>query len=572
MPQDSIISPMSNYGVNTQTKFTRLYNNPAFDYMGEMLPKNIKDLFKWCELVYNSAPVIANGIKKLVHYPVTDFTYKTDSEAIRKKTKELVEDKLNLRSHLLNLGIDYYIYGNAFRGLYFPFVRYLKCGVCGQSVNIRHAKYKLTRGKFILDCPNGHKQQAEVIDEDTADESKVKIVTWDPKHMDLTHNSITGETTYYYSLPQDIRSGILNANPTIINSLPKVFLDAFFKMKMVEFGTNFYHLKTPTLSGYATGWGISPLLPTLKPYLYTSILRKASEAIGLEHITPKKILFPQASTNDPSVASNLGRWREEITKSLKRWRVDPNYVMMAPYPTGSVDVGSRGRNLMPTQEIKEARNEMALALDVPPEFIFGGTSINNSTVSLRMLENQLGTFVSQITGFCNWTIDMINAKYEKDYCHVELTPFELVDDMVEKQMLMQGVGQTVSPKTMQESFGLDPEEERKKMREHQIKSEKDKRDVQKEISEMDQDIANQTAQEQQAEQEGTIPQYNQQKLLAKAQMLAQKLLAVPYEQRRSYLSQLQNEDYVMYALVSKQMESMDSAQEQQAQTAMKQQQ
>ena len=45
-------------------------------------------------------------------------------------------------------------------------------------------------------------------------------------------------------------------------------------------------------------------------------------------------------------------------------------------------------------------------------------------------------------------------------------------------------------------------------------------------------------------------------MIAQAQQLAVQLAQYPYEERRSQLAQLQNEDYVMWALVSKQMESL----------------
>jgi len=542
--------------VNAETKYTKMYNNPGFDYMSEMLPKNIQELFKWAELVYNNAPIIANGVKKLINYPLTSFVYKTNSESIREKTKDLVEKKLNLRSHLINLGVDYYIYGNAFRTVYFPFDRYLKCSRCNKSVAINYADYKIVRGKVVLNCECGYKRPADVVDEESSDISRIRLVSWDPKQIDMSFNPVTCDSTYYYSLPPSLRKGLAANDPTMFNTLPKIFLESYYKNRSVKFGANLYHFKAPGLSGYATGWGISPLMPALKPYLYVSILRKASEAIGLEHITPQKILYPESRTNDPSVFSSMSKWKSEIQSAVKRWRMDPNHVMLAPYPTGSVNIGSQGRGLMPTEEIRQANQEMALSMDVPPDFIYGSGTIDKSTVSLRILENQLTPYVEQLTDYMNWIIDKINAKYDKEYCQIELSPFTLADDTMKTQLLMQTAGNMTSKKTLMESIGLDPDEEYENMKNEAVKSYTNKKEVEQEISDLEQNISTRTQEETAAETTGKIPAYNQQKLFAHAQSIAQQLITIPYEERRSQLSKLQNEDYVMWAMVSKQLESL----------------
>lgn len=550
------IAPLSGMPL-LDSKYSNLYNNPNFDYLAEMLPKNIKDMFKWAELVVNNAPVISNGMKKLINYPLTDFVYKTTSEKIREKTKDLIEKKLKMRSHLVDLGADYYSYGNVFRTVYFPFDRFLKCAKCGRETNINYAEFKLVRNKVVKSCECGSRREATIIDKESQDLSRVRLVNWDPHQMDLSYNPVTSETTYYYSLPAIIKRGLVNSDPTIVNTLPKIFMEAYAKGQTVKFGANMFHFKTPGLSGYASGWGIPPLMSALKPYLYIAILRKASEAIGLEHITPKNILFPAGTTNDPSVFSNMSRWRSEIEFAIKKWRQDPNHVMLAPYATGSVNIGSQGRALMPTREIQEANNEMALSLDVPPSFIYGTGTVENNTVTLRILENQLTPYVEQMVSYVNWVVGKINAKYGTDYCEVDLTPFTLVDDIMKRQMLLQTSSTGASSnRTLLEALDIDPDAEQERKRDERIADYKLQKEVERSIAEEEQNIASQTLADEAADAMGTVPQYNQQKLIAHAQELAQQLIMQPYEERRSLLSQLKGEDFVMYSITSKVLETM----------------
>ena len=302
-------------------------------------------------------------------------------------------------------------------------------------------------------------------------------------------------------------------------------------------------------------------MPALKNYMYIAVLRRAAEAIGMEHITPKTILFPQSSgSTDPCIMSSIDRWQREITTAIERWRMDPNYVMTAPYPTGFTNIGSQGRALTPTEEIKDARMEMSLALDIPPGLIMGDTNIQNSAVGLRILENQLTPYIEQLTAFINWTVNCINAHTKRAYCAVKLVPFRLADDMMNKQILMQAQG-IVSRSTLQEALNLEPDKERDRLKQEQLDDHESQREVEKEIQQREQDIANQARAQEQEQATGFPSQYNQQKMIAAAQQQAMQMLSIPYEPRRSVLTQLQNEDYVMWALVSKQLEMMRDQQQ-----------
>ena len=548
-------TPTGAFGAKTDTRYTRMYNNQFFDYMSEQLPKNHAEMMKWCEVVYANTPVVTNAIKKLINYPLTSFIYKSDATKIKEDTKKFLEDDLDMMSHLIDVGLDYYIYGNTFRSVYFPFTRFLKCSSCSTEVNIQQAQYRMRKGKFILKCGECNTERiATTIDRDREDASKISLIRWDPKQIELFANPITAEVNHYYTLPAEVRQGIVKGDRTIISSLPQIFLDAFATSKAIQFTSNFYHLKTGSLAGYSSAWGISPLVPCLKLYMYTGILRKSVEAIGLEHITPQRILFPQGATNDPTIMSSMSQWKEQVQKAIQRWRTDPNYVMLAPFPTGVTNLGSQGRQLMPNAELRAAEEDMIRALDIPVEFVYGTSNLNNSGVALRILENQLRPYVSQITKYVNWVIDTVNTKYKKDYCHIELAPFTLSDDLMNKQLLMQAVGNGVSKTTMLEALDLDPQEEATKATNEIIDDMKQQKILQKTQQDLEQDISNKVYEDQAAEMNGSIPQYDQQQLIAVAQQQAQQLMSVPYEERKSLLAQLQNEDYVMWALVTKQLD------------------
>jgi hypothetical protein len=128
--------------------------------------------------------------------------------------------------------------------------------------------------------------------------------------------------------------------------------------------------------------------------------------------------------------------------------------------------------------------------------------------------------------------------------------------MMKRQLLVSMAGQGASMSTVQESLGLDPEDEREKMINDAVQQYSQNKKIEIAQSKIEKDIATRAAEKELADANGTVPQYDQQKLIAMAQMKAQEILTVPYEERRSLLAQLSKEDYVLYALVTAQMDSM----------------
>ncbi len=556
-----IISPVAGRANMPNNKYSKLYANPHFDYLSEMLPKNIKDLFRWCEVVYNSMPTVANAIRKLVHYPITDFSFEDQPDRVRERTIELLNN-LNMKNVLMDFNTDFYVYGNVFRTLYMPFKRYIVCAKCGNRVAIENSKFRVEKGDIEVKCSDCGWRKAKLHDEDLLDTTKIRIVRWDPKSIELSQNPITGYTRYFYKMPDSFSRRIRSGEPTLFYDTPQVFIESALKGKNVEFGQNFYHAKMPSLSGYQSGWGVSQIMSTLRIYMYIAVLRRASEAIGMEHITPQRILFPQSSgTADPAVGSSLRKWREEITKSLERWRIDPNYIMTAPYPTGLVNIGSQGRALAPIDEIKDARVEMTMALDIPPSLLSGEANFQASVIGLRMLENQLTPHVFEMEQFMGWVIDKVNAFTGMEYGKPTLVPFRLADDVMNKQLLMQlSSSGMVSKSTLLGSLKLDPDKERDLLKGDTIADQLAQKEIQDELNKKMNNITEQIKSQQQEAETGMPSQYNQQKMIAQASGMANQLMGVPYEQRRSQLAQLQNEDYVMWALVSKQLEAMHAQQ------------
>ena len=100
----------------TQTESNKLaYPDPFFDLARNFIPKNIKTLFKFCRTFFYTSGFLRNVVTKLTEYPITDILYdpNTDS-ATREKYDIALHRKLKIKSFLIEVGLDFFTYGNCF--------------------------------------------------------------------------------------------------------------------------------------------------------------------------------------------------------------------------------------------------------------------------------------------------------------------------------------------------------------------------------------------------------------------------------------------------------------------------
>ena len=288
------------------------YPNPFFDLAKNYIPKNIKSLFAYCRTFFYTNAFIRNVVSKLTEYPITEVLIASDIDATtRGKWETLLNDKLRIKSLLIEIGLDYYTYGNAFMSVQIKSKRYLKCPSCKELSPIDNVSYKLKKFNFNGTCPKCLSGGVIFTIEDEVIKSadNIKFVRWSPENIDIDYNPITNSAEYYYSMPSSLKSKILKGNKHILSSIPEVFLDSLRqKKRIVVDQANFYHFKRPTLAEEDMGWGKPIILPALKLLYYLQTLQRGQEAIAVEHIIPKKSIYPANTTTlDPYTQINLGK-------------------------------------------------------------------------------------------------------------------------------------------------------------------------------------------------------------------------------------------------------------------------
>jgi len=565
------------------TRDTAPHTNPYHTYSQVYSPRRLKELFKWCEYLFFNSAHIYSALRKFGEYPITELLYDTENEALKLRHKNLLEKVLHVREILIQMTLDKYVYGNAFLSMYQPFIRYLKCPKCKTLTNIQNLDYKYSYSslRFTYRCPACDNEviatEREIEDRKLAVSRRINFIRWDPKHMDVDFNPLTGASVYYHTIPRSMVDSVQKGHKFVIDSMPVGFLKAIQKKKQFKFAPGYiFHMKVGGPAGINPQWGLPPLLSTLQLFHYAAILRKANEAIALDHLTPFRIVHPaQSSGNaDPVTTISLEEWKTKLKDHFKQWRVDPLHMMFAPIPIGMTQIGGQGRALLTLGEVQEAEKNIVAALGIPIEFLYGGLTKSGMEATLRLIENQLETHVNDLNDCLQWIDDSCAKFLGFEKIPVELAPFRMIDDQYQKQITMQlyqsGIQmgrKIISDKTMAEQNSIDLDQEEDRIRQEELDNVRRETELQLEIRKLQNNMAQQAQMEAQQAQSGGMG-YDQQQLIGQADMLVQEWMSMDDGGRKSAMDSLMKEDFVLYSVAIQRWEQMTRGKGQEAQGGM----
>jgi hypothetical protein len=435
-----------------------IYPSPFFDIAQTYMPPTVKELFKWCKYYFYTHPIINPVVYKMAEYPITEILYQEindqedqdkagkgetgePDEVTKMAYQEILEKFIDIKTALINCGLDYFTYGNCFVSISYPFIRMLKCPSCNAEKDIKSLKldqWSYKNAKFVLKCPKcGASGTATYIDKTIKDRSELSLIRWDPENINISYKQHSGKSSYTYSIPPNIKKAVRMGKQEQVIDMPKEFLDAVNKNHDLKLNKdNFFHLKRCTLAEQDQGWGKPMILPAMRDAFYLQILRKANEAISLQYIVPLTVLFPQPHGNvDPYKHMNLGRWRERVESEIAAWKDDPNYIPIMPIPVGNQQVFGNGKALMVTPEIRALSEQMVTGMGVPTEFIFGGLSYSGSSVSLRIVENHLLRYREAMSRMLDFIVERIRQYTGLPEIEVKFQEFKMADDIQQQQLI-----------------------------------------------------------------------------------------------------------------------------------------
>ncbi|MFA6295588.1 MAG: hypothetical protein WC666_04195 [Candidatus Paceibacterota bacterium] len=448
--------------------YTRLvYPNPFLDLSRFFMPKTIKSLFKLCRIFYYRNEFVNNVITKLAEYPITDLVLEgIDDEQTKEKYGELINHHIQIKRLLIEIGLDYFTYGNCFVSANMKFRRFLVCPKCTAVESVERVKYAWKNFSFVGDCKacGSASVTFRVEDKYLKHPKYFKFIRWGPENITIEHDELTGENKYYYEMQAAVKKGIVEGKRDVVERTPMLFIEAVKNnRKIVLDANNLYHFKRATLAEEDKGWGKPLILAALPMLWYMQTLRRGNEAIAADHLIPMRSLFPSSQGNiDPFTQMNLGAWRNAVEDNLYRWRRDPNHIAVFPIPIGYQALGGDAKALNVTPELKFLEELVINSFGVPTEFIKGGATWTSSSVSLRIIENHFLTYREELHDFLNYfAAPKIAGFLDFPPAKMKLKKFRMSDDIQAKEALLQLAQlNKISDSYLQEEFGLDPKMQR----------------------------------------------------------------------------------------------------------------
>jgi len=409
--------------------------------------------------------MIGSVVTKIAEYPVTDFVYNASQKHVRDGWKEILEDTLNMKPFLIEVGLDYFAYGNAFISINLPFTRWIQCPSCSSLYKLEDESFKFSfkNFEFHFECKDCKSNVVgKIVDNPIRDRTGINFVRWDPKNIDIHYNPITGKSKYRYQIPNKIKKAIHKGSREILVDIPEIFFIALKKKRDIQLSDqNLFHFKRPTLAEQDMGWGKPLIIHSMGRMFYLYVLRRAQEAIALQRIMPMEFIFPQANAQqDPYQHVNLSSWQGNIENEIHKWRQDPNYISIVSVPLGFERLGGDGRALLLGPEIEVTNKEITGGMGVPLEFVFGGLSWSGSSVSLRTLENHFLMYRRLLLRFVNWSKNRIRLYLGLPDIDIGFTEFKMADDVQRKQIVIQlNAANKISDHTMLTELGFDYDDE-----------------------------------------------------------------------------------------------------------------
>jgi len=401
------------------------YSTSFLNLSDTQIPRSSLEIFKWCKYFYTFDSLVAGTINALANFPVTevyfedteDFEEENAAHASKKNEniskesdtvkvyKKMFFKKHNIYKLLVEIGIDYFLYGN--------------CFIFGEYTNPtdkRNTEWKSIR-------------------------------RLDPSMVIIDYNPVTQEKIYKWRVPAKILNIVRKKAPLAeYNKIPPMIREAVAKNGAVILNSNnIYHFSRPTDSmGDNSVWGTPVIANVLKLLMYRNTLRQAQEAIAKEHIVPFRVYYLQSTENvnlNVDWSNAADSFASELMKSVR----DPNHKVVSPVPVGLLNVGGDGKALLLTPEIEQVQSEILAGMNVPREFIFGGVSYSGSSVSLKILENQFITYrllmEDFVQNFCIKKLAIARKEWvseadDDSLVSVRFNDLKMQDDVQQKQLVI----------------------------------------------------------------------------------------------------------------------------------------
>lgn len=412
---------------------------------------------------------IAQIITKMAQFPLTETTFSIDDADLLKgnaafnskeKAQEYYRDlyikKLDIATFLEACNVDFATYTTALPYVWFDTQIRLTCPHCSkkgdseegnQGVLLKDLpeeawKYDASKVAFTGKCPVCHKEVEFTAEEEVLqNDEHISLLRFDPRCVRVKEASFTRKRRYIYTPPTELVSKIKRGDKHEIANSPMIILKAVAKNQSIELDSSFFCHMTdiePTSTG--NPWPIPRVIRAWAAVFYLATLRKAAEAIALQHIKPMIVLFPNVPPNTglaTAVASDYSSFGALLRDEYKAFLYNQGHMMISPVPVGYQFIGGDARMLLPTSETQVASQELYLSYGIPLGVFTGEMAYSGAMPMMRIIENQFGVLRRKDIAVLNFIQSVISRHLMVAKMRIGMKPFRMTDDVLYKQMCVQ---------------------------------------------------------------------------------------------------------------------------------------
>lgn len=488
--------------------FGRMEAQPLWDsWSTKLYPRNLEDALYWGNWMRTRYGDVVAAITRGVCYFLNgvDLNNEIKDMDSRQHYTDLLINKHKINTQLLDVALNLEFYGNSFTSITQPITRVLRCKHCGQRRYLkaltRGYDYDFTGGEFVTTCPGCRKTgPADVIDLiDPYSHRPLNVIHWNPLSMSIDHCSLSGAERMIYS-PTDKDRTFINdeASSVTLETLPKTLLDTIVNNRQLKFNDNAcLHLAMPTdcmSVDEMGGWGLPPFLPSFRYVIMMMLLDRQTEAAIKDFILPIRLLFPDPSSakggSDPVMGTNLlhmGNLRSSIERALKAQAYQQSSWQMVPAPVGQLQLGGDGKAIVPVDVLQFAKSQLLDSLGVPAELFQASLNAGQgATNALKMFEQTRARRVTLYDDYLNWYLKRCSEFLQwPDMTGIVVRPsIQTSPERMQMMSMLQQAGQ-VSLQTLCREMGIDPDQERIRIREEAVRNAEDQARIQRQISRSD---------------------------------------------------------------------------------------
>lgn len=438
------------------------YPRPYLDFTSPHVPQTFSEMIDWSEYAYLATGDYKALFERLFGYFITELQVSSinplrDAVDDTKRTdwKRLLERDLNWPVEAGAILSDVAVYGNAFITLHTPIIRFLECPRCGLRLEFRkyasdhRVQFRRVKSKFVGLCFSESCQRQHgrdllpliVHDMRSTRPKDFRVRRWPVRDIVMHHYYWSDRTRIFWRIPEHYKQAVRNNDVETLSEADDQVLKAIDENKLFEFREDrIVHLKEPTISGLHTrGWGIPRSLFLHRQGWTVQLLRKQTQSVALDWVTPIKLLAPSTA---PTVAGG----GQPIQTSAHTTTPFPDFARMVRgvvnshqnNPTGwhpipsAVEphiLGGNADQLFPRDLMQYAKEEFVDAGGFPVEMYKGTLTLQAAPVGLRLFEathRGIGAMLNTAIAFVANRISELSGWDPVDVQHKRVT---VVDDL-----------------------------------------------------------------------------------------------------------------------------------------------